>query len=176
VHLRSDEVRRDVAGRSFDARDQPDPLDRGRYSPPITAATYRTLAARAQSVLRAGYSVILDATFPDSLSRLRIERSVRECGVAFVAIECRADPSIVRQRASRKKRREDLSEVTPALASVLQSRRDPWPAAHAIDTTVPAATLVRRCGRMIRETPLPPESRHERTRVPRRKADRIDGA
>jgi aminoglycoside phosphotransferase family enzyme/predicted kinase len=176
VHLRSDEVRRDVAGRSFDARDQPDPLDRGRYSPPITAATYRTLAARAQSVLRAGYSVILDATFPDSLSRLRIERSVRECGVAFVAIECRADPSIVRQRASRKKRREDLSEVTPALASVLQSRRDPWPAAHAIDTTVPAATLVRRRGRMIRETPLPPESRHERTRVPRRKADRIDGA
>lgn len=170
VHLRSDEVRRDVAGRSFEATDRRDPLDRGRYSPPITAATYRTLAARAQSVLKAGYSVILDATFPDSSSRLQIEHAVRECGVAFVAIECRADPSIIRQRASRKKDREDLSEVTPALASVLQSRRDPWPAAHAVDTTVPAATLLRRCKDIIRDTPLPPESRHEPTRVPRRKA------
>jgi hypothetical protein len=154
VHLRSDEVRRDLVGSSFEAGDHTDPLDRGRYSPPITALTYRTLATRAQLVLKAGYSVILDATFPDTSSRLQMERAVQECGVDLVAIECHTGPSIVRQRAGRKKDLGDLSEVTPELASVLQLRRDPWPAAHAVDTTAPAGTLLRQCSDIISETPL----------------------
>jgi uncharacterized protein len=90
VHLRSDEVRRDIASASRPPRREHDPLDRGIYSPAVTALTYTTLTSRARILLGAGYSVILDATFPSVFSRHEVERLASACAADLVAIECRA--------------------------------------------------------------------------------------
>jgi aminoglycoside phosphotransferase family enzyme/predicted kinase len=154
VHLASDEIRRDVAAASHQRRADRDPLDRGMYTPVLTALTYRTLASRTRILLHAGYSVVLDATFANASSRREVSRMARACRADFVAIECRAPTSVVQQRARDILRLDDHSEATPEVAAVLQSRRAPWRAAHAIETTTQAVTLVAQCLSIVRETPL----------------------
>jgi aminoglycoside phosphotransferase family enzyme/predicted kinase len=154
VHLRSDEIRRDVAAASHLVRGERDALDRGKYTPTMTAMTYTTLASRARMLVRAGYSVILDATFATVSSRREVRRMARACRADLVAIECRAPVSVVEQRAHGQQRPDDLSEATPEVATALQSRRVPWPAAHPLDTTAPEAVLVAQCMSIVRETPV----------------------
>jgi predicted kinase len=120
----------------------------------LTALTYRTLAARTRIVLHAGYSVVLDATFAEVSSRRAVSGVARACRIDFVAIECRAPLSVIRERARGIPRLDDLSEATLEVAAALQARRAPWPAAHKIDTTPHEATLVAQCLSIVRETPL----------------------
>jgi uncharacterized protein len=156
VHLRSDEVRRDITAASRQRRDDRDPLDRGRYTPTVTALTYRTLAARTRILLHAGYSVVADATFADVSSRRELNRVALACRAHFVAIECRAPQSVIQERARGIRGLDDLSEATPQVAAALQARRAPWPAAHTLDTTRREATLVAQCLSIVRDTPLTP--------------------
>ena len=154
VHLRSDEVRRDVTAAAHQQRADRDLLDQGRYTATVTALTYRTLASRTRILLHAGYSVVVDATFADASSRREVDRMAKACRTDFVAIECRAPLSVIEERARGILRLDDLSEATPEVAAALQARRAPWPAAHAIDTTADEATLVAQCLSIVRETPL----------------------
>ncbi|MFI5286574.1 MAG: AAA family ATPase [Candidatus Dormibacteria bacterium] len=154
VHLRSDEIRRDVTPASHQRRAGRDSLDRGMYTPTLTALTYRTLASRTRIVLHAGYSVVVDATFAEVSSRRAVSRVAQACRADFVAIECRAPLSVIQERARGIPRVDDLSEATPEVAAALQARRAPWPAAHTIDTTPDEATLTAQCLSIVRETPL----------------------
>jgi aminoglycoside phosphotransferase family enzyme len=154
VHLRSDEIRRDVTPASHQRRADRDPLDRGMYTPTLTALTYRTLASRTRIVLHAGYSVVLDATFAEVSSRCAVSGVARAYRADFVAIECRAPLSVIQERARGIPRLDDLSEATPEVAAALQARRAPWPSAHTIDTTPLEATLVAQCMSIVRKTPV----------------------
>jgi uncharacterized protein len=151
VHVRSDEIRRDLRSAP---RIGGDSLDRGIYAPEVTARIYTVLAARARMLLLAGYSVILDATFPIASSRTMVRRIAQRCRADFVAIECNAPASVVRQRSRQERRVADLSEATPEVAAALRSRRAPWPDAHTLDTTKPALALITQCLGVIGATPI----------------------
>jgi uncharacterized protein len=150
VHVRSDEIRRDLTSAGIGG----DGLDRGIYAPEVTARIYTILAARARMLLIAGYSVILDATFPIASSRTMVRRIAQRCRADFVAIECHAPASVVRQRSKQERRIADLSEATPEVAAALQSRRAPWPDAQTLDTTKPAPALVAQSLGVVGATPV----------------------
>lgn len=154
VPLHSDGVRRDVAGASHQARVDRDGLDSGRYSSSTTRATYATLTARARALLRGGYSVILDATFPSAASRVAIETLAERFGADVVQIECTAPISVVAMRADRALDPGDMSEATREVAAALRSRREPWTTAHRLDTRAPVPRLVAECLEAIDQTPV----------------------
>ncbi len=66
--LRSDEVRKDLAGVGH-TTELSSGLDEGHYSERATAGTYTELLSRARLLLEAGESVILDATWHDDRQR-----------------------------------------------------------------------------------------------------------
>jgi len=154
IPLHSDEIRRDVAGASHEARSEHDTIDSGRYAASMTAATYATLGSRAGSLLRGGYSVIVDATFPDATSRAQIRTLAGELAVDLVQIECTAPPSVIAERAARRTSPDDLSEATEDIAAALRSRRKPWVGAHRLDTTTAMTRQVDECLAAIDRTPI----------------------
>jgi uncharacterized protein len=154
LHLRSDEVRRDFAAAPRAVRVAHDRFNRGMYTPAVTARTYAMLASRTRTLMRAGYSVILDATFPSASSRAMAGRLARECHADLVEIECHAPVSVVEQRSKELNRLDDLSEATPELATALGSRRAPWPTALSLDTTRPEAALLAQCLSIVGGTPV----------------------
>ncbi len=154
IVVHSDAVRRDVAGTAASNGGEGGSLDRGRYAAAMTALTYRTLADRARTLQTGGYNVILDATFPDSRTRLCAGRVARDCRTDLVEIECRVATDVVRDRASQPRRTGDLSEATPDVAAALGARRTPWPSARVVDTSGTPDGSVEQCLRIVKETPV----------------------
>ena len=85
----------------------------GIYSPEFSHRTYGRLADCAESCLRAGLSVIVDAAFLEATDR-RLFRSLAErLKVPCVIVSCEADPITLAQRVdSRSKERKDASDAT----------------------------------------------------------------
>ena len=153
VHLRSDEVRRDIADTG--RRRRLVGYKSGAYSAMWTAATYRQLASRAGILLRHGESVVLDATFPTSESRRRARQAGLRSWSDVVGLECHASQASVHSRVARRLHRGlDLSQVTPAVALRLRSSREPWPDAHHISTEHPLSAVLAECLRHIGQTPV----------------------
>ena len=150
--LRSDEIRHDLAP-DQQAKDPQGGLDRGTYTPAARSRVYSVLAARARMLLDAGYSVILDATFPSVSSRVTAQTVARRCHADFVAVECSAPASVVQRRSRHERRSDDLSEATPEVAAALRLRRAAWPEALALETTLPVPALVAQCLTAIGDTP-----------------------
>jgi aminoglycoside phosphotransferase family enzyme/predicted kinase len=78
VVLRTDEIRKRLAGLSPDQRGGPE-----IYSEEITARTYDALFSAARALLAAGRAVVLDATFLDPALRARAEAVADEAGAPF---------------------------------------------------------------------------------------------
>ena len=105
LHLRSDELRKRLAGVAAEAR-----LSPGSYTPEAGAAVYQAVLAEAGAALRGGHSVILDATFLDPSQRAGIE-----------AVAGRAETV----RASRARRRGRARRARPRNTRVRPSRWAP---------------------------------------------------
>ena len=105
VVMRTDEVRKRLAGLSPTERAPPD-----AYAPEPTARAYDALFDSARAILRAGQAVVLDATFIDPGLRVRAESLAAECGVAFHGIWLEAPAPVLAQRVSA--RRGDASDAT----------------------------------------------------------------
>ena len=104
LHLRSDVERKRMVGI--------DPLDRlpqHAYSPSTAAKVYKHLYDRAREALRAGHSVIVDATFIDPAHRHEIEQVAKDAEVCFVGIWLEAAPERLVERVNR--RRNDASDA-----------------------------------------------------------------
>ena len=155
VHLRSDEVRRDVGSVGHEQREDRDPLDEGLYGADVTHRTYSTLLDRGQRLLRGGFSVILDATFATVESRREARVLARTTLADIVELECHAPTDVIRARVlQRRRRRDDASEAGPAVALALRRRQQPWPTAHPIDTTMSAEAQLVRCLRHVGKSPI----------------------
>ncbi|MBI1212996.1 MAG: AAA family ATPase [Alphaproteobacteria bacterium] len=104
VHLRSDEIRKRLAGAPLDQR-----LPQSEYTPAKSATTYTMLEELARGALAAGRSVIVDAVFAREDERRAI-RSIAEASAApFVGIWLEAPREILEQRLS--SRRGDVSDA-----------------------------------------------------------------
>ncbi len=139
IRIRSDvERQRLFADRGNDAG--PD-----RYSPTAVARTYRYLTATAEPLLKAGHTVVLDATFLARAQRSRAQRLAAQLSVPFVILDIRAAQDTLRARvAARARAGRDASEADLAVLdaqikqvdALTEIERD---AAITVDTGAPVA-------------------------------------
>nr|WP_245216056.1 bifunctional aminoglycoside phosphotransferase/ATP-binding protein [Pararoseomonas baculiformis] len=104
LHLRSDEIRKRLANLPPEA-----PLPPEAYSAAAAEAVHQALFRDAAIALRAGHSVIADASFLDPARREGIEAVARATGVPFTGLWLEAPLDILRARVAA--RRGDASDA-----------------------------------------------------------------
>lgn len=77
----------------------------GLYAAELRERTYEAMFERARSLLLAGKSVVLDASFIRREQRRRAARLARETGAQYACVEVVASPSEVRRRLDARLRR-----------------------------------------------------------------------
>jgi aminoglycoside phosphotransferase family enzyme/predicted kinase len=133
--LRSDEIRKDLAGVAHTERAAAGYRE-GFYGPETTAATYRELLERARRLLELGEPVVLDASWTDTRYREAAEAVARETCSELVELECSAPSDTANKRLrDRARAGTDASDATPDVAATMAAVADPWPNATVIDTT-----------------------------------------
>jgi len=109
--LRSDVERKRLFGLTPTDRPSAE-LIANMYSSEANERTYARLSELAGGILRAGYSVIIDATFLKKTDRDRFHDVAIEQGVAFAILDCHSDLQTLRQRvADRAARGDDASDA-----------------------------------------------------------------
>ena len=108
VVVRTDVERKRQAGIPLEER-----MPAGSYSPEASARTYAAFIARAERVLRAGHSVVLDAVFARPHERAAAETLAHKVGVPFQGIWLDVPKDLAQQRVADRK--GDASDATPAV-------------------------------------------------------------
>ena len=143
VVVDSDELRKDLASVGHLERLGERPGE-GLYSPGHTAATYEAMCERAGALLAAGESVVLDASWTDASHREAARHEGARRGAEIVELECHVDAAEARRRVrARAEEGRSPSDAGPEIIEFLADRRDPWPSAVTIDTSVPVEAAMR---------------------------------
>ena len=109
IHLRSDIERKRLFGYSA-IQDSASALNNGLYTLEASQKIYDYLAECAKDILKAGFSVIVDATFLEHKLRQRFKELAAECHCDFIIIDVQASYETLCQRI--KLRQADASEAT----------------------------------------------------------------
>ena len=109
IHLRSDIERKRLFGYSA-IQSSASALNNGLYTAEASQKTYDYLAECAKDILKAGFSVIVDATFLEHKLRQRFKELAAECNCDFIIIDVQASYETLCQRI--KLRPADASEAT----------------------------------------------------------------
>ena len=125
IQLRSDVERKRQAGLAATATSHSG-IDNGLYSSDKTTETYRQLGILAKSVLEAGYSALIDATFLKREHRDHFRAQAAASGTAFLIIECAApDSELERRILTRQASQQDASEATLEVLHAQQAIDEP---------------------------------------------------
>jgi len=144
VRLRSDLERKRLQGLA-PLSSSGSTLAGGIYAPDSTAATYRRLGELAREALRAGYPVVVDATFLKRAEREALRAIAGELDAPFLILDFRSPLEVLRARVvARRKRADDASEADPAVLEYQISAREPLTPAElaatvAVDATEPVS-------------------------------------
>jgi len=103
--LSSDTLRKELAGAGPSER-LPAAMGAGIYTASMSELTYRELLVQAERLLRAGRSVVLDATFGRAGGRRRAATLARAMGGTFVQVECRCPARVAHTRLTSRSRPE----------------------------------------------------------------------
>jgi predicted kinase len=106
VVVRSDVERKRMAGVGLEER-----MPAGSYSPELSARVYAALLARAERILRAGHSVVLDAVFAREDERRAAEALAVKVGVPFEGLWLDVPKEVAQARVAARK--GDASDATP---------------------------------------------------------------
>lgn len=109
IHLRGDIERKRLYG-YFAEQSSESTLKQGLYTAEASQKTYDYLAECAQGILKAGFSVIVDATFLELKHRQRFKNLAIECKSDFIIIDVQASYETLCERI--KLRQADASEAT----------------------------------------------------------------
>jgi aminoglycoside phosphotransferase family enzyme/predicted kinase len=108
VVVRSDVERKRRAGLPLEAR-----MPAGSYTAQASAEIYAAMLARAERVLRAGQSAVLDAVFARPEERAMAEALAARVGVPFEGIWLDVPKEVAMARVANRK--ADASDATPAV-------------------------------------------------------------
>lgn len=134
VHLRSDEVRKELAGLPAGARALAG-VGEGIYDVRGTDATYAALLDRARLLLGMGESVVLDATFHEPRWRAAVTQLAADAVADLTALGCVVPVEVAAARAARRLEVGlDVSDAHEAVVRAMASTAVPWPDATIIDT------------------------------------------
>lgn len=106
VAVRSDVERKRLAGIAPEER-----MPAGSYTPEASAKVYAAMLERAERVLRAGHSVVLDAVFARPEERQAAETLAAKTGVPFEGLWLDVPKDVAQSRVA--SRRGDASDATP---------------------------------------------------------------
>lgn len=141
IRIRSDVERKRLFGLTAAARTRSG-IDQGLYTAQATERTYDRLHELARLILKAGYSVIVDATFLKQAPRRAFQDLAEELEVPFLILDCEAPDQILRERVARRTQtdaseadrvvlehqlasREPLNELEQTLALVVDTTQAP---------------------------------------------------
>ena len=142
VRIASDVVRKHRAGVATrdSLRSQ---WNEGVYAPEERRAVYAALRARAESVLRAGRDVVLDASFASREQRDTLRAWAEDLGVRpwLVQTVC-GDDAVADRLAARRRAGDDASDAGPELLPASRDSYEPpteWPEALHVRVDTEAA-------------------------------------
>lgn len=95
IHLSTDAERK--AARDVQMTEH---LSQDAYTDTARGAVYERLFARAEVILKAGYSVVIDGTFLDPEKRLEVERFGQRMGIPVTGLWLSAPPEFLRARVA----------------------------------------------------------------------------
>lgn len=122
VRLRSDVERK----RLFGEQKVENTPQAGIYAADASAATYARLNEIADTVLRAGFPVVLDATFLKREQRDAAAKIAEATGAPFLILDCNAPQAVIAAwLAQRQADKNDPSDATLAIIEEQQATRDP---------------------------------------------------
>ena len=125
IRLRSDLERKRMHGLAALAASGSG-LATGLYTPSKTAAVYLRLGTLAHEIARAGYPVVVDATFLRRTEREAFRALSRHLEVAFVILNFRVPLAVLRARvAARQSRGDDASEADLTVLGRQIAAREP---------------------------------------------------
>ena len=143
ILLRSDVERKRLYGYDAAARTGAT-IESGIYAPAVTQKTYQQLRQLAQTILAAGWSVVVDATFLQREQREPFYRLAEQLSVPLHLLYCHAPPAVLRARVqARQAERRDASEADLAVLDRQLDKRqefDAWERHFVMDIDT-AATL-----------------------------------
>jgi aminoglycoside phosphotransferase family enzyme/predicted kinase len=116
-------------------------MDPAIYTPEFYVRTYDTMVDNARAALKAGRSVVLDATFIAPELRSRVEALAVECGVPFRAAWMDAPVEVLEARVAG--RTGDASDATVAVLRDQVGRLRERPAWTRVDAEAPTAQAAR---------------------------------
>jgi predicted kinase len=130
--LRSDELRKELVPIGA-ANGSGRPFGQGLYDRPHTDATYRQLLVEAGALLRAGESVILDASWSDVAHRRDARVLATATTTDLFELRCVAPDSVAARRiTARSAVGTHASDATVEIAARMAEVTDPWPSATVI--------------------------------------------
>jgi predicted kinase len=94
VCLRSDAIRKHLAGIDVDARGDPAVI----YTPDWNIRTYDKLASIGIELLRLGWCVIFDAKYDRLERRARLRKQLQDVGAPFVMVHLHAPLDVLQRR------------------------------------------------------------------------------
>lgn len=97
IRLRSDVERKRLFEQTAET-DCSSAFNAGIYTPEATRQTYQYLAEQAELILKAGYSVIIDAAFLKYEQRQLFHQLAQRLQIPFVILQFKARPDTLRQR------------------------------------------------------------------------------
>jgi predicted kinase len=136
VRIRSDIERKRMFGIDLDT-DSSAGIEQGIYSAEAGKKTYQRLALLAESVLAAGYDVIVDAAFLKYEQRQLFSRLADTLQIPFVIVEFSASADTLRQRIRARQgdvSDADLSVLEHQLATAKPLRDDEMNSLIRVDT------------------------------------------
>jgi len=125
LHLRSDAVRKHQAGVSLDASDP------SLYTRETTRWVYRRLADLAEDLARAGWPVILDATFLRASQRRLARDAARSADAPYAILHLDVPADLARERIAN--REGDVSDAYPELVAAQQVDFEPVAASESAE-------------------------------------------
>lgn len=121
IRLRSDVVRKQLFGEQVNNN----PVEGGIYVPEASVATYNKLHELAGIVLRAGFPVVIDATYLKREQRDAAANVAEATGVPCLILDCTAPDAVIEGwLAHRKTLGTDPSDATMDVVKLQQSSRE----------------------------------------------------
>jgi aminoglycoside phosphotransferase family enzyme/predicted kinase len=126
-------LRSDVERKILYGVRETDRLPTHAYQPGISAQIYARLESRAVRIVRAGYSVVVDAVFAAPSERVAIENAARDAGARFCGLFLTADLDIrLRRVGGRKADASDADAEVVRRQESYDTGRVTW---HTVDAS-----------------------------------------
>lgn len=111
-------------------------LSTGIYDQDASVATYQRLHEVAATVLRAGFPVVLDATYLKRDQRQAAADIASQTGVPFLILDCHAPEAVIASwLEQRRAENTDPSDATLEVVKTQQASREPLSAQELVQST-----------------------------------------